>query len=114
MGKRIYFKDTMTIAVWSGIPILFLLPVAIILTRILVVSPFTIFIFLGLIVLILFWSLMRILKCTSVVFDILSGKIYFIGFLILILLAGIPLVIYQIKYSIFAYAVYFVEVLMRI
>ncbi len=111
---RIYFKDTMTIAVWSGIPVLFLLPVAIILTRILVISPVTIFVFLALIFIVLLWSLMRILKCTSVVFDVLSGKIYLIGFVILIMLAGIPLIIYQIKYSIFAYATYFVDVLMRI
>jgi hypothetical protein len=111
---RIYYKDTLTITVWSGIPILFLLPFAIVLTRVLVVEPISIFVFLVLIILILLWSVFRMLKSTSVVFDVMSGKVYSIGISILILLAGIPLVIYQVQYSIFAYAKYFVEVLMRI
>lgn len=110
---RIYFKDTITISIWSGLPILFILPFAIVLTRILVLSPVTILFFLIGIVVILLWSILRMLRCTSVVFDVRSSKVYVIGFLILLVMLGIPLVIYQLRYSIIAYAQYFVEVMLK-
>ena len=111
---RIYFRDALIITIWSGVPILFLLPVAIILTRILVFAPELVVVFLILYAVVLLWSIGRILRSTAVVFDLSSGKVYFVGLLIFLILIAVPVTIYQLNYSIFAYAEYFVEVLVKL
>ena len=109
---RIFYRDTFTIAIWSAVPALIMLPVAIVLVRLLVFEPsLNIFIFL-LFAMILVWVLFRILRATAVVFDVPSLKSYLIGLVIIGFAAGIILVFYQYQYSIFAYAEYFTEVLL--
>lgn len=110
---KIFLNDCFTITVWSATPVLLLLPVAIILFRILVVSPQSVVIFLGVGLIFLLWLIRRKLRSIAVVFDQPSIKVYFIGIFILIALIGVPLVIYQLNNSIFAYTQYFIDVLLK-
>jgi hypothetical protein len=74
--NRIFFTDSYTIAIWGALPALLLIPVAMILYRMLEwndASPFL----LGVILLVVIvWMLYRILRGTSVVYDVRPSKIY--------------------------------------
>ncbi len=111
---RVYLTDALTITIWGGIPYLVLLPLSIVLVRLLVMVPelvtFFIILYLGLNV----WVIARILRSTAVVFDKPAMNVYIIGTIFLVLMVGIPIGIYQIKYSIFAYFQYFTEVMINI
>jgi hypothetical protein len=113
MRARIFMNDAFTIAVWSALPMMFLLPVSVVLLRILVVSENSIGLFLILFIITQLWSLSRLLKASAVVFDKPAGRVYILGTLVLIIIAGIPLVYYQIKFSLFLYAQYFLDVLVK-
>lgn len=111
---RIFFSDTFTIVIWSGIPLLILLPVSIILIRLLMFSPsISILIFL-LLILSYLWVWIRILKATSVVFDVPSIRVYIIGTSVQLVILALILTLYQYQYAIFSYGQYFVDVILKI
>ena len=108
---RIYYTDCLIISIWSGIPYLILLPFSIVLVRLLLISDAFAFIFSLMFIGLNIWVVLRLLKSSSVVFDLPTGQVYLIGFIILVLIIGIPLGIYELKYSIFSYLQYFFSVL---
>ncbi len=108
---RIFYTDCLIITIWSGIPYLILLPIAILLVRLLELSSVFTIISIVLFVLMSLWVLMRLLKSSSVVFDKPSLQVYLIGLMLLLILVGVPLGIYQAKYSLFHYLDYFFQVI---
>lgn len=101
--SRIFFHDTLTITVWSAIPTIFLLPPALISNRLLSIHPAATLVFLVLFLVFTLWYLSRLMKSTSVVFDIPIWKSYTLGTGILIIVSLLFLSIYQINYSFIDY-----------
>lgn len=86
------------VAVWSLIPLLILLPLAIVLYRLLAIEAISIYIY-GFLVLFAFYLFFRLLKGVYVVFDTTPGKVYFYGTTIVIVITGIWLLYLQMNYS---------------
>jgi len=103
---RIYFSDCLIISVWAGAPFVFLLPLAIPLTRLLEINDTFALIAIIVFLVILIWVISRILKSAYVVFDKSPAIAYFIGLVILGLIIGIPIGFYQINHQFFAFASY--------
>lgn len=114
MRARIFYADTLTITIWSGIPFLILLPISIVLIRILVISPISIWVFIIVFLFITLWVLGRILKSASVVYDRKRLKVYLTGLIIIIVVIGVPLAIFQYNYSIVPYTQYFLDVMLNL
>lgn len=110
---RIYYKDTLTIVVWAGSPIILLLPFSVILIRLLVFSPAFMWVVLLVFGLMYIWVLMRTLKATSVVFDVIPSKTYIIGLTAVFALHFIVFSIYQYQFSIFSYTEYIFQSLLK-
>ena len=98
--------ETMMITIWSGIPLIILLPFSIVLIRLLVMSPIFIWLVVLGLILLWVWVLMRILRSTTVVFDILPVKVYSIGLGVVCTLLIIMISAYQYQFSIFSYIGY--------
>lgn len=83
----VYLSSIYFIVIWSFLPLALMLPVEIILYRILVAElvNYYIYIFLALMFL---WQIQRLLKGVYVIFDVHPWKVYFFGFIIVILIAG--------------------------
>ncbi|MBX3042774.1 MAG: hypothetical protein KIT33_12735 [Candidatus Kapabacteria bacterium] len=109
---RVYWNDCLTISIWAALPAVILLPISIVLIRLLVASPATIWLFLLLYATTSIWTVARLLKSISVVFDIPVMRSYIIGFVIMFISIAAPLGYYHVKYSFFAYSSYFFEVLL--
>lgn len=108
---RIFYTDCLIITIWSGIPYLILLPIAIVLVRLLDISDAFAVVSVVIFMVISVWVIMRMLKSTSVVFDKPSSQVYMIGLILLLILVGVPLGIYQVRYSLFSYIDYFFQVI---
>ncbi|MCX6146463.1 MAG: hypothetical protein NTW25_04330 [Candidatus Kapabacteria bacterium] len=111
---RISYRDTLTITVWSGVPFLLILPVAMLIMKLLAISEIFTSILLFASLMIIIWGILRMLKATSVVFDKPVARVNVIGFLFLLATLGIPLAYYQIKYSFLDYGEFIFKVLMKI
>jgi hypothetical protein len=109
---RVYWNDCLTISIWAALPAIIMLPVSIVLIRIIVISPGTVWLFLLLYFITSIWTIARLLKSISVVFDIPVLRSYVIGTVLLIITIGAPMGYYHIKYSFFAYSSYFFDVLL--
>ena len=73
--NRIFFNDAYTIAVWGALPVLLLIPIAMILYRLLELPSVGAIAFL-LVLGVVLWMFYRVLRGTSVVYDIRSSKVY--------------------------------------
>jgi hypothetical protein len=111
---RIFYTDSITIAIWSGVPALGLLPFAIILTRLLLLTPFFVYLMMLLFFGVLIWIFFRILRSVAVVFDIPSMWSLIIGFIFTGIIAAIFFTIYNHDYSFFAYFQYLWEVMINV
>ncbi len=107
---RVYFNDCTVLSFWAALPAILLLPISIILIRILAMAPSTIWIFILLYFFTSAWTIARLLRSTSVLFDVPSHRVYFVGLMFFLLSIGVPLVFYQINNSILAYAQYFIQI----
>lgn len=107
--NRIFLPDAITISVWSLLPLILLMPIGIIAGRLFLLNDLLIPIFLGFFILMLIWSINRILKATRVVFDVRAWKVYGIGFLIILLILMIPISVMQLNYSVVQYLSYYFE-----
>ncbi|HVK38899.1 MAG TPA: glycoside hydrolase family 2 TIM barrel-domain containing protein [Candidatus Kapabacteria bacterium] len=74
--NRIFFNDAYTIAVWGALPVLLLIPLAMILYRILEWHDASVMILSVILVAVFLWMLYRILRGTSVVYDVRPTKVY--------------------------------------
>ncbi len=73
--NRIFFGDAYIIAIWGALPVLLLIPVAMILYRVLE-APGAGMIAFTVMVAILLWMLYRVLRGTAVVYDVRPLKVY--------------------------------------
>ncbi len=87
--NRIYFSSAFYVVSWAHIPVLLLIPFAIILYRILLLSAANVYIYIAWAAFTL-WIALRVFKGAYVIFDIAPRKVYFIGALaFLALVAGV-------------------------
>ena len=103
---RLFFIDAFTISVWSALPFLLLLPIALALFKVLSATGSAMWLMMLMLALFI-WYFARMLKSTAVVFDIRSLYVYACGSGLLILFIGIVLAYYSGKVSIFNYLYYY-------
>ncbi len=108
--QRIFFYHAFSITVWSTLPMLLLVLVAMFLYRVLENDTFVlpVLIFLAIISL---WVIVRLLKSISIIYDISAGKVYSIGVVVMILVGGSMLAYYDFTQSTIAYYKFFVTML---
>lgn len=111
---NIFYSDTLTITIWSGVPIIAFLPISIVLIKILVMEPSLIAVLSILCIAITIWVFYRLLRATAVVFDIMSVYAYIIGSVLLIGLVVIIIATYQVQFSLFSFGEYILQVLLTI
>lgn len=106
---KIFFSDTIVIAVWSFIPVLLILPFAIVSQKLFVLNEgiaITLIVFL---LILLIWSFFRMVKAITVVFDLSNWKVNSIVGIIIIVLIILPLTLYQLQNSFIDYIIYFTK-----
>ena len=113
LRARIYFRDTFTIVIWIGTPLLFLLPISIILIRLLVYSPGIIWVILVISLLAMIWIWFRMLRATAVVFDKRIFKVYTAGFSLLLIIIAALVAIYHYQFSIIGYGDYLFKMMLQ-
>lgn len=104
---KIFFSDTFIITVWSFIPVILILPFAIVSQKLFMLNEGIAITMIILLLILLVWSFFRMIKASSVVFDISSWKVYSTVSIIVIVLIFLPLTLYQIKNSFIDYLIYF-------
>jgi len=103
---RLFFIDAFTISVWSALPFLLLLPIALALFKVLSASGSAMWLIILMLALFT-WYFARMLKSTAVVFDIPRLYVYLSGSALLSLFAGIILTYYSSKVNLFSYMYYY-------
>jgi beta-galactosidase len=107
--SRIHVRDTLTITVWSSLPLVALLPIGIALYQVLSANTMSVFIPV-VAILLAAWCVLRILRATSVVFDVRPTMVYGIGLgTILVTMIGLA-VWYDTMYETLAYLQLFIRV----
>lgn len=104
--KSITYNDSLILAVWGAIPWLILLPFSVILFRVLLVYHPSLIFFLILLFFVFIWTLSRLAKSISVVFDLRAKYVGFITVTLIIVVVGIVFLYYQVQNSIFSYINY--------
>jgi len=106
---RIYYRDTLTIAVWSALPLVVLLPIGIALYKMLSTDAMSLWIpvIIGLIVC---WFIFRMLRATAVVFDAPPLVVYGIGAFLILCTAGITFWMYSARYDLIDFLTFYVNV----
>jgi len=108
--KRIFFSDAYLTAIWSSLPIVLLIPFGMVLYRVMHNESYIVPL-LSLILLILVWVFFRLLKGTSIVYDIRPVKVYAGGILFMLILAAIILVYYNATQSTLAYIKFMINIM---
>lgn len=82
---RVTFYHSFSVSIWSSLPFAVLIPVSMILFRLMETEFYIVpvFVMLGIIG---FWVVLRLLKGISIIYDIYAGKVYALGFLMIVLL----------------------------
>lgn len=106
---RIYVRDTFTIVVWSALPLIILLPIGIVLYQALSTNQLSVVVPLLMIALV-FWSIIRTLRATSVVFDVRSTVVYAIGLGVLISFTLAGVISWNVSNDGFAFLGYYLSV----
>lgn len=109
---RIFFIDTITIAIWTGLPFLIILPFAVILVKLIVNFPNSIWLLTSMSVFLTIWVFSRLLKACAVVFDKPSFLVNTVGVTVVFISIGIPMIVYHYTYQIFSYFVYIFDAFM--
>ncbi len=102
---RIFFSDTYIITVWSAVPVILFLPFATVLFRALDFS--SVLLWISIAAAVKMWILFRILRATSVVFDVNPIPVYSAA---IIAIGGVVVsigIVYNSSYSFFPYLKYF-------
>jgi len=111
LSVRLFYKDAFTLATWSLIPTLVLLPVSAFMIKIFEQMDNGYLLIFVIFAVIKIWSALRLLKSSAVVFDKPTGKVYLTEILIILVLIGIPLLIMQLDRSIVDYVLYIYSVM---
>lgn len=103
---RILYRDTLTIVVWSAVPLLALLPIGVGLYQVLTTDAMSSWIPL-IVLLSAAWTIFRILRATSVVFDAPALVVYGVGIGVIILVVGVAVGLWAYLYSGFEFLQYY-------
>lgn len=106
---RIFMRDTLTIVVWSALPLVVLLPIGVALYQVLSTDAMSLWIPLLLVATTL-WFLIRSLRAVAVVFDARPGIVYGIGFILVVGSLAAVGAMYEAKYDVLSFLQYFVAV----
>jgi len=106
---RILMRDTFTIVVWSALPLVILLPLGIAFYQVLSGDAMSVWVPL-IIGIITVWFIVRMLRATSVVFDVSSTIVYLVGFGFVLLTLGSLTWIYVGRYDAAAFVQYYLGV----
>jgi len=106
---RILMRDTFTIVVWCALPLIILLPLGIAFYQVLSADAMSLWVPL-IIGVITVWFLIRMLRATSVVFDVSGMLVYLVGFGVLVLTLGAITWIYAGRYDASAFVQYYFAV----
>jgi hypothetical protein len=90
---HVYFYHAISITVWSALPYVLLIPVAMVVYRLSMETEFYINPMLILIVILTVWTAIRLLKGISIIYDVVPVKIYAVS-LFLVIIAGTALYSY--------------------
>lgn len=106
---RILFRDTLTISVWSALPMIVLLPVGIAFYQALSAEAMSVWVPIVIIAVVV-WVFMRTLKATSVVFDVPPLFVYGIGIGFTVVVLALTLWVYDSTSEFLAYLSHYVGV----
>lgn len=106
---RILVRDTFTIVVWSALPLVILLPLAIAFYQVLSADAMSVWVPL-IIGIITIWFIVRMLRATSVVFDVSSTVVYLVGLGFVVLALGSITWFYVARYDAAAFVQYYLAV----
>lgn len=106
---RIFFRDTLTIAVWSSLPLVILLPIGIALYQALSADALSVWVPI-LVVAIIIWVFLRTLRATSVVFDVPAFVVYTVGLVIVTVSLAVVAWLYDSNGEALAYVRHFMAV----
>lgn len=112
--SRIYYTDTITIVVWASTPLLILLPISMVLIKVLAFVPQLIVGFLILSIAIYLWVIFRIIKSTTVVFDVNPLVAYSVAGVFIGVIALLKILYLNSTNAIFSYLDYLYKYLMNI
>ncbi len=109
--RSMTYNDSLILAVWGALPWLILLPFSVVLYRVLSVYPITLILFITMLIIVFVWTLARLAKSISVVFTLKTKYVGLVTVSIILIIAIIILLYYQIQYSIFSYLNYLLNVI---
>jgi beta-galactosidase len=110
--RNINHFDVLNITVWGSLPIIFLLPFDLIIFKLLQIDSIVFPIIILLTILILVFSIFRILKATAVVFDLKFDKVYLAGIGIISFFVFVMYIVYQSQIDFTSLLSYYISVLM--
>jgi len=102
---RVYLTSIFFTVIWAFLPMVFLIPLGIVLYRVLIADIVNIYIYLSLFVL-MFWVVYRLLKGIYVIFDTSPGRVYFYSSLFIIFIFGSILLYFEINNSAIQYILF--------
>jgi len=102
---RVYLSSIYFTVIWALLPMVFLIPLGIVLYRIFLADVLNLYIYLSLIVLTV-WILYRLLKGIYVIFDVNAGAVYFYSVLFLLLFFGGMLFFFEMQNSTLQYILF--------
>ncbi len=107
--RKVFWYHAFAVAVWGSLPIVLLSPVAMALFKLLQ-SDLNVIPAFALIAVFLIWSLLRILKGISVIYDISRLKAYAGGILLVLVFLGGVFVYYETTFALSAYFEFFFHI----
>lgn len=107
--RRVYWYHAFAVAVWGSLPIVLLSPVAMALFKLLQ-SDLNVIPAFALVAVFLIWSLLRILKGVSVIYDISRLKAYTGGILLVLVILGGVFVYYETTFALSAYIEFYFHI----
>ena len=102
---RVYLTSIFFTVIWSSLPMVFLIPLGIVLYRVLIADIVNIYIYISLFAL-LFWVIYRLLKGIYVIFDASPGRVYFYSSLFIIFIFGSVFLYFEINNSAIQYILF--------
>lgn len=102
---RVYFSSIYFTVIWALLPMVFLIPLGIVLYRILAADILNVYIYITLIGFGV-WILYRLLKGVYVIFDASPGSVYFYSIIFLLLLSGSVLIYFEVNNSAIQYILF--------
>lgn len=107
LRAKLFIDNTITIIVWSALPFVLLLPVGIMLSKLIIISQFFMYLFFGFLIFLCIWFILRVFKAVAIIFDKSYLQVYPIGFLFLVLILVIPILYYESHLGLFPFIEYF-------